>query len=92
MKTLKSLKQVLEFTNTSNMTPLLIAAKYGKQEQAVALLKEGANPYVSCCLLNNPLHYAAINHQEDLIRTLLLSDAESGILKNERNSRNQKPE
>ena len=51
---------MLEFTDSQNMTPLLIASKYGNTESVKLLLKEGANPYVSCSQLNNPLHYAVI--------------------------------
>ena len=56
------------------------------------LLKEGSNPYAQCSQLNNGLHYAVMNQKEELVQALLWADAESGILKNDRNARNQKPE
>ncbi|CDW82347.1 ankyrin repeat [Stylonychia lemnae] len=92
LKTCKSLRDIFDFTDNQNMTPLLIAAKNNNLEIVKFLVKEGANLYVYCSQLQNCLHYAVINQNSEMIKYLLFSDVEGQILRNECNYRNQKPE
>lgn len=89
---IKTLKEVLEFTDYQNMTPLLVAAKSNHIEVVKYLIDEGANVYASCSQMQNALHYAVINQNEEMIKLLVFSDAESSILRNEKNIRNLKPD
>ena len=88
----KSLKDILDFTDSENLTPLLLASKFESLGVMKLLVSEGANLYCNCSLLQNALHYAVINGSEDMVKFLVQADAESMILKNEVNYRNQKPE
>lgn len=55
----------------SPKTPLLIAAEHGHAEIADALLKKGANPLKTDGQGRTPLHLAAHNGNEDLVKLLL---------------------
>lgn len=41
--------------------------------------------------MNNCLHYAVIKQNEEMVKFLIFSDAESNILKYEKNARNKRP-
>jgi ankyrin repeat protein len=41
----KSIREVYEFTDNHNMTPLLIAAKFNNLEIVKFMIKEGVNVY-----------------------------------------------
>ncbi len=84
----KSLKDILDFTDSDNLTPLLIAAKFENLGVMKLLVSEGANLYCQCSLLQNVLHYAVSNGSEEMIKYLVQADAESMILKNEVNYKN----
>jgi len=47
---------------------------------------------VHCSFLNNPLHYAVLSDNANLVEYLVMSDAEGRILRNERNAKDLKPE
>eukprot|EP00347_Sterkiella_histriomuscorum_P006025 403354358 len=88
----KSIKEVYEFTDNLNMTPLLIAAKHNNFEILKLLINDGVNVYTQCSKLQNCLHYAVLNNNEEMIKYLIFADAESRILINECNYRNLNPE
>lgn len=88
----KSLKDLIEFTDSSSLTPILVATKNNNLSILKLIVAEGGNLYVHCSQLQNALHQAVINGNEDMVRYLVEADSESMILKNEVNYRNLKPE
>ena len=63
-------------TGRLRATPLLLAAKFDKLSVFNKLLSLGAQLYVNCTQLCNPLHYAIMNKNERFIEKLLYLDSE----------------
>ena len=80
-------------SDAENMTALLLAARSNHMEIFKQLILEHeAECYVNDIRLNNVLHYAVINENEEMVNFIVRADAEKNWLKNERNIRGHTPE
>ena len=72
---------MIEYESMSNCTPLLLAAKHQRVEMFKTLVYNyGANIYTNDTKLNNALHYAAMQENDQLIELINLIDSEKAIL------------
>ncbi|CDW82442.1 ankyrin repeat [Stylonychia lemnae] len=81
---LLKLKDVIEFTNNDNQTPLFVAAKYNNLNCVNFLFENGANLYAIDNKMENILHNAIHNENEELIKFLVKKD-EKFLLRREKN-------
>ncbi len=66
-----SLQDMLENRANGGMTPILLAAQFNKLDTFEYLLSLKANLHVINTKLQNPLHFAVINRNPDMIRLIL---------------------
>eukprot|EP00347_Sterkiella_histriomuscorum_P011912 403370620 len=79
-----NLSDVLEFTNNVNQTPLFVAAKYNNLDCISFLYDHGANIYTVDNKMENVLHYAIYNENEQMIKFLVNKDSKF-MLRREKN-------
>ena len=69
-----SLTDYLEFENKEAMTALIVAAKYNNFHCFSLLIEFGSNLYVTCNRMQNTLHYAIKNENEEMIKFIIKCD------------------
>jgi len=69
-----TLKEAIEFANKENMTALLVAAKYNNFRAVKELCNRDANIYQTCNKMQNVLHYAILNENEEMIKFFIEKD------------------
>lgn len=71
----------LDFTNRENMTPFLVAAKFNKLDCMIYLAELGCNIFITDTKMQNPMHYAIINENDEMIKFLVSKDDNSKMRK-----------
>ena len=85
------LDEMLEYKSKYSMTPLLLAVQYNKLESFQYLVMIGADIYAKSTRMQNFLHLAVINRNEDIIRWLVSKDSDKCILKWTKDYRGKRP-
>ncbi len=82
---------MLEYKAKYQMTPLLLAVQYNRLESFQYLVMIGADIYARNTRMQNTLHLAVINKNEDIVRWLIAKDSDACTLKAGKDYRGREP-
>jgi ankyrin repeat protein len=77
---LLSVSEVINFKNKVQTSPILFASRRNQLEYLKVLISLGGSLDTHCNRLMNPLHYAVLNENRDMIEHIIQCDAESQVL------------
>ena len=69
--------EIKECESAEKMSPLLLAVKFDHFDIFEYLVSLGCNPFVSCTLLMNPLHYAIENQNMRFVDRIMQINTEA---------------